>query len=166
MFFESLTQSHSRKLLEFELENREFFESSIAPRTTGFYTGIGISKHIDDLLLLKDQSLAYPYVLVNDESIIARANIKEIKKNGVGEIGYRVCKQFTGKGIGSLCVSYLVSISINLDLKQLMAFVINNNKPSEKVLLNNNFRLNLCIPNGFFHQGKSHHGFKYVRVLI
>ncbi len=165
MLFESLNKSHAYQILAFELENREFFESVIAPREEIFYSLAGVLEHIENLLTLNSQSFIYPYVLVQNGSIIARANIKEMQSGGVAEIGYRVGKTHAGKGVGSLCVAHLVNTGINLGLKQLSAFVINNNPASEKVLLKNGFRLNLCIPNGFVHQGRLFHGFNYRREL-
>lgn len=165
MFFESLNKSHADQLLAFELENREFFESVIAPREEVFYSPAYVLAHIENLLNLNRQSLNYPYVLVQNGSIIARANIKEMQSGGVAEIGYRVGKIHAGKGIGSLCVAHLVNTGINLGLKQLSAFVINNNPASEKVLLKNGFRLDLCLPNRFVHQGRLCHGFNYRREL-
>jgi len=165
MLFESLNKSHADQLLAFEMENRAFFESVIAPREEVFYSPTGALEHIENLLHLNSQSLAYPYVLVQNGSIIARANIKEMQSDDVAEIGYRVGKTHVGKGVGSLCVAHLVNAGINLGLKQLSAFVINNNPASEKVLLKNGFRLNLYIPNGFVHLGRLCHGFNYRREL-
>ena len=71
--------------------------------------------------------LTYSYVLVQNNCIIARANIKEVHPNGTAEIGYRVGRNVTGKGIGSLCVTHLVNTGINLVLNQLSAVVLNNN---------------------------------------
>lgn len=161
MIFEYLNESHARKLLAFELENREHFESFIAPRDISFYSHPGVKKHIAELQHLSAKS----FILFKNSVIIARANIKNIQLNGNAEIGYRVSKCATGQGIGTICVKYLVSISRELDLKFLSAYVINNNPASKKVLLNNGFYLDLCIPNGFEHQGKSFHGFKYLRAV-
>lgn len=165
MLFESLNKSHADQLLTFELENRAFFESVIAPREDGFYSVAGVLNHIDHLLTLHRRSLTYPYVLVQHGIIIARANIKELQSDGIAEIGYRVGKTVAGKGVGSLCVAHLVNTGKMLGLKQLCAFVMNNNPASEKVWLKNGFMLTLCVPNGFIHQGKLCHGFKYHRDL-
>ncbi len=165
MHFESLDITHTEQLLAFELENRAYFESVIASRGTDFYSMLGVSQHIKSLLKLKRQSLAYSFVLVNNGFIIARANIKDIHRDGIAEIGYRVGESAAGRGVGSLCVAHLVNTAINLKLKQLCAFVINNNPASEKVLFNNGFQLDLCIPNGFVHQGRPCHGFQYIRAL-
>ena len=161
MLFESLNESHASKLLAFELENRKHFESFIEPRSESFYSLSGVQKHIVDLQNLSGES----FVLLENGVVLARANIKNIQSKGNAEIGYRVGKSATGKGIGTACVKHIVSIAKELGLNCLSAFVINNNPASEKVLLNNGFHLDLCIPNGFKHLGKSFHGFKYLRAV-
>lgn len=161
MLFESLNESHTRKLLAFELESKEHFESFIAPRSSCFYSLIGVQKHIAKLQHHSGKS----FVLLENGIIVARANIKSIQPNGNAEIGYRVSKYAAGKGIGTICVKHLVSVARDHNIKFLYAFVINNNPASEQVLLNNGFHLNLCIPNGFEHHGKSLHGFKYLRAV-
>jgi len=71
-------------------------------------------------------------VLVQNNCIIARANIKKVHPNGTAEIGYRVGRNVTGKGIGSRCVTHLVNTGINLVLNQLSAVVLNNNPASSQ----------------------------------
>lgn len=161
MLFESLNESHAHKLLVFELESREHFESFIASRNDSFYSLTGVLDHIAELQHLSGKS----FVVLEGGVIAARANIRNIQSNGYGEIGYRVGKSAVGKGIGTACVKHLISVAKELDLNTLSAFVINNNPASEKVLLNNGFHLDLCIPNGFEHQGKSFHGFEYIRAV-
>jgi ribosomal-protein-alanine N-acetyltransferase len=161
MIFETLKESHAPKLLAFELESREHFESLIAPRDISFYSLLGVQKHIKELQHISGKY----FVLIKNDAIIARANIKNIQSNGNAEIGYRVGKHEAGKGIGTTCVKFLVSVAKELGLNFLSAFVICNNPASEKVLLNNGFHLDLCLPNGFEHNGKSFHGFKYLRAV-
>lgn len=161
MHFESLNESHARKLLAFELENREHFESFIAPRDISFFSPMGVQQHIREV----QSNSGKFFVLLKNDAIIARANIKCIQFNGQAEIGYRVGKHETGKGIGTICVKYLIDVAKEQGLDFLTAVVMDNNVASEKVLLNNGFQLDLCIPNGFLHQGKSMHGFKYLRPV-
>ncbi len=161
MRFELLNESHAHKLLAFELESRKHFESFIASRDDSFYSLTGVLNHIAELKHLSGKS----FVVLKGGVIVARANVRNIQSNGNAEIGYRVGKHSVGKGIGTVCVKYLISAAKELDLKTISAFVINNNPASEKVLLNSGFHLDLCIPNGFEHQGKSFHGFKYLRAV-
>ncbi|WP_284218622.1 GNAT family N-acetyltransferase [Agaribacter marinus] len=165
MLFESLNETHTDKLLAFELENREYFESFIASREETFYSLTGVSNHIQELQDLQQKSEAMSFVLMQEGCVIARANIKNIQLNGSAEIGYRVGIGASNRGIGSLCVNHLVCISENLNLKHLSAFVIDNNPASKKVLLKNGFHLDLCIPNSFEHQGQFYHGFEYLHIL-
>lgn len=165
MHFEKLNEAHANSLLAFELENRDFFEDLISPRDTNFFSESGISEHINDLLDEDYQHKACSFVLTENKSIIARANIKNIKADGSAEIGYRVAKVASGKGVGSFCVQHLVSFCQSLKLEKINALVMNNNPASERVLLKNKFELFLCLPNEYIHKGLPMHGLKYVRTL-
>lgn len=165
MKFEALNKSHAKQLLKFELENQAFFETVIAARGADFYTHTGISQHIDSMTIQHSNGIAFPFVLLENESIIARANIKNIQPGGIGEIGYRVSRNETGRGVGSVCVKHLICAAKTSHLAQLLAVVINNNPASEKVLMKNGFQLNVCLPNRFIHQGSLYHGFEYIRDL-
>ncbi len=159
MKFEPLTLSHTNKLLDFEIKNKGYFESFIAPRENAFYTKAGVEDHIQQLTN-EDSNL--PFVLMDNSQIIARANLKNIHKNGSAEIGYRVAQNTIGKGVGSLCVKFLIEKSKNIDIKSLLAYVLDNNKASERVLTKSDFVLNLCLPNYCDHDGQSLHAFQYV----
>ncbi len=159
MKFEPLTLSHTNELLDFEINNKGYFEHFIARRESAFYTKAGVEDHIQQLI---NESSKLPFVLMDNSQIIARANVKNIRKNGSAEIGYRVAQNTIGKGVGSLCVKFLIEKSKNIEIKSLMAYVLNNNKASERVLTKSCFVLNLCLPNYCFHDGQSMHAFQYV----
>ncbi len=166
MIFEHLNASHSNRLLEFEKINQLFFESFIAPREAGFYTSIGIAQHIAHLKHLKQQKLGFSFVLIEGNSIIARANIKNITSNGDAEIGYRVALASSQRGVASACVEHLIHYSTEAKLKHLCAYVMDNNPASEKVLNKNGFILQQCLPKAFTHKGRVLNGFKYTKSLI
>ncbi|MEM0909722.1 MAG: GNAT family protein [Pseudomonadota bacterium] len=158
MHFELLNDSHALMLLDFEVQNRRYFDDLIVPRDASFYSHAGVQDHISSL---RNQQNGASYVLIKDLTIIARANIKNIHHKEIGEIGYRVDQHSTGNGIGTLCVEYLIQQAKSLGLRQLVAHVMDNNPASENVLLTNGFKLTLCLPNAFEHQGRCLHGYKY-----
>ncbi len=143
MKFERLGLKHTEQLLAFELENKAWFESLIAARAPDTYTTQGIEKHVQNFLTLMKREKLYSLVLIDEENIIARANLKEINysKNSA-YIGYRVAKAATGQGIASLCVKKLCEVSEKeFQLTQLNALVLDNNPASCRVLIKNGFSL-------------------------
>lgn len=134
MKFEVLSMNHVRQLLDFELENRSWFESLIEPRDNSFYSEQGVGNHIKSLICDMKNDTAYCGVLVYNNKIIARANLKDIAKQ-YAFVGYRVSKQFISRGCASYCLSQLIEVAINkLGIKTLDAHVLENNPASKRVL--------------------------------
>lgn len=161
MKFESLTKSHISSLLQFELDNRLFFESLIAPREEGFYSIKGVERHIEQL---GNDSCA-AFVAIKQKQIVARANLKNVLEEQSAEVGFRVSKDYIGQGVGSECLKFLIEQAKELKLNMLFAYVIDNNKASERVLIKNGFSLNLNLPDEFEHRGHKLNGFQYIRNL-
>lgn len=140
MKFETLNSSHSKQLLDFELENKTWFESFIAPRDADFYSNVGVSKHIAALEATMRAKHGYSAVLIQNDAIVARANLKDVTDD-TAYIGYRVAKNMTSQGIASLCVAQLIKVAAQqYNLTTLRAQVLNNNPASERVLQKFAFR--------------------------
>jgi ribosomal-protein-alanine N-acetyltransferase len=129
-----LFKHHANQLLEFELKNKQWFESLIESRAKSFYSHKGITEHIDSLTNDMKLGKAYSGVLLKNNTIVARANLKDISNN-VAFVGYRVAKDFTSKGAASYCLSQLIEIAqYNFNIKQIKAQVLENNPASMRVL--------------------------------
>jgi ribosomal-protein-alanine N-acetyltransferase len=134
MEFETLSEHHASKLLEFELKNRKWFEAYIEPRASSFYSKNGVEEHIDSLISEANAGTAFCGVLLKHEIIVARANLKNIS-NCSAYVGYRVGEDFTSQGVASYCLAQLIDIAKDkLNLKQLNAQVLNNNPASMHIL--------------------------------
>lgn len=136
MIFETLSEKHLDLLFQFELENREWFESVISPREDYFYTHSGVQRHIFDSVLKMKLGSHYSGVLIQKDQIVARGNLKNIchKKNSCS-VGYRVAENSTGKGYATYCLTKLIRIASGLySLNELEALVLDNNPTSKAVL--------------------------------
>lgn len=134
MVFEKLSKHHTNQLLDFELKNKQWFESLIEPRAKSFYSLKGVTEHIDSLINQMNHDAAYSGVLLKNNTIIARANLKDISNNEAF-VGYRVAEDFTSKGAASFCLSQLIDIAQSkLNVTQLKARVLENNPASMHVL--------------------------------
>ena len=156
--FETLSSQHVEQLFQFELENRSWFESLIASRGDNFYTLTGVKKHILDCTANAKLGIDYSGVLIENEVIVARANLKSIDgENGVCSVGYRVAKNSVGKGYASYCLAKLIKIaSNNGSLCKLEAQVLDNNPASATVLKKLGFKVKSYQPNFMALNGKNY----------
>ncbi|PKG80912.1 N-acetyltransferase [Colwellia sp. 75C3] len=147
MEFVKLSRYHANLLLDFELKNKQWFDSLIEPRDKSFYSQQGITDHIDSLIKQMENGAGYSGVLVQNNTIVARANLKDISKNEAF-VGYRVAEDFTSKGAASYCLSQLVSIAQSkLNITMLKARVLENNPASMHILKKFGFQATGTITN-------------------
>jgi len=136
MIFETLSVKHLAMLCQFEMENRAWFESIISPREDYFYTPSGVKMHIFDSILNMKIGSHYSGVLIINDRIVARGNLKDIcTESNTASIGYRVAADSTGKGYATYCLTKLISIAANTySTHELEALVLDNNPASKAVL--------------------------------
>jgi len=136
VIFETLSIKHLDRLLQFELENKTWFESKIPPRECYFYSSAGLKIHIFDSMINMRSGTHYSGVLLFDDKIVARANLKDMSlEHSCATVGYRVAKECTGKGYASYCLSQLIQIANECYcVNELKALVLDNNPASKAVL--------------------------------
>lgn len=155
MKLEVLSIHHTKQLLAFELENQAWFESLIASRDSSFYTEKGVEDHVESLNNAMKRKGAYSLVLVDNNMIIARANLKEITEKSA-TVGYRVAKNAISQGIASFCLSELIAIAKNkYNLGYVKAHVLENNPASIRVLQKHGFEVISVTPNFLTLNGKT-----------
>lgn len=133
MKFEPLTTEHLSALLDFELSNKAWFDSVIAPRNDDFYSVEGVSEHIDDIVQNVSKNTVFAGVMTDNGEIVARANLKDITDDSA-YVGYRVSKDTLSKGVATKCLKELIDKAKKLGVTRLKAQVLNNNPASARVL--------------------------------
>ena len=142
MHIRDLEMGDAENLLEFELENRAWFERYITQRPNNFYGVAAVKEHIRAHLLAKQRGRFHGCVVVGEgDKIIARANLREIVlSQGIADIGYRVGQAHAGLGIATQATRHLMTLAYDeWHLKQLRAYVIVGNVASSRVLEKNGF---------------------------
>ena len=139
MKFEILSQQHAQQLFDFELDNKAWFESMIAPRGQAFYSKNGIYSHIEAQIKAMASGVSICGVLVKDDLIVARANLRDITAHKAS-VGYRVAQQFTSQGFASFCLSEIIAKAQALGIRTLEANVLDNNPASKHVLEKQGFK--------------------------
>ncbi|MDN3611707.1 GNAT family N-acetyltransferase [Vibrio ostreicida] len=136
-----LKKSDVEKLLEFELDNRAWFEQNIPAREIGFYSKQGVRKHIQLFLDEYRQKSMIPMLIVNTSGdILGRINVSEInRKKSVAYLGYRVGKKSINQGVAKFAVASIIGILEKIGIQRLVAFASTENQASQNVLLSSGF---------------------------
>ncbi|MGF1754061.1 GNAT family N-acetyltransferase [Vibrio makurazakiensis] len=155
-------------LLEFELDNRSWFEQHVPPRDEAFYTQLGVKEQISKFLELHAADEMYPLLIRTDSNeICGRINIHRVESESrFGELGYRIGKSFISKGVASSAVDMLIPyLASESKLASLKAIVLKNNVGSSKVLERNGFSKVKDIPNYAKLNGELKDAVVYARTL-
>lgn len=141
MQLELLSEHHLKQLFDFELDNRSWFESLIEPRANDFYSKQGVEQHINAELDKVSSGSAFCGLLIKDNEIVARANLRDITSKKAF-VGYRVSKRFLSQGYAGFCLASLVEIAKReFSVQFLEAKVLENNPASKRVLLKQGFEV-------------------------
>jgi len=143
MQIRTLRLADAPSLLEFELANRDWFESHVDARTPDFYNLAGVTAHIEDYLVRYSSGSLHPCLLVEDGDIIGRCNLKDIDRiGGRAEVGYRIAASAIGRGLAGAALSHLMDLAYGRwELSGLDAHVTIANAASARVLERAGFTL-------------------------
>jgi ribosomal-protein-alanine N-acetyltransferase len=133
----------SAALLDFELNNRAFFESHINARPPSYYSEEGVAQAIEAAVADAAQDRGYQF-LVKTESgdLVGRVNLSAVKRQHFHSavLGYRMAQNAAGKGVASEAVRQVVDTAFGaLGLLRIEADARVENVGSVRVLLRNGF---------------------------
>lgn len=136
-----LQATDAKKLFEFELENRVFFEKMVPTRGEDYYHFETFQGRHDALLDEQSQGISFFYLIKDEnDSILGRMNLVDIDKvQGVAHIGYRIGEPYTGKGIAVKALALLLENVRKMSISKLMAQTTTTNIASQKILEKNGF---------------------------
>ena len=156
MQLELLDEKHLNALFSFEVENRDYFETLIESRGHNFYRRPVILAHIRDLMSDYEAGEKLSCLVIKDQDVFARANIKCIDDvKASAEVGYRVAANKAGQGVASFALAGLIQLAKDqLALKSLTAWVMSNNPASARVLEKQGFVKQQTIQNYYCFKGR------------
>lgn len=155
-------------LMQFELDNRAWFEQFIYGRGDAFYTRQGIVQHVEECLNHLKAGLMYPALILDDgDAMIGRINLRHIdKEKSRADLGYRLASRAAGRGLATVAVQQILQHARNeLSLAQIDAYVTVDNPASSRVLSKNGFRLQQSVKEMSVINGLTLDGYHYVRTL-
>lgn len=157
MRLEPLAAGHQDAVLEFETANREYFRATISDRGDAFFADY--PAHHAELLARQDAGTDRFHVLITDDGTIAgRVNLFRIA-DGEAELGYRVGRDFAGRGLATDAVRQVCELArAEYGLTRLRARTTDDNAASTAVLLRNGFVVTgeTTLPSGPGHSYRRH----------
>ncbi len=134
-----LTQADLPALLDFERQNRAYFEQWVPPRPKWFFKDpTRYYAHMETLLEEQQNGTFLMHVLTDQSNhIMGRVNLTVASQPS---LGYRIAQAHSGKGLATIAVQQICEIAQNaLKLSSLSAQAAQNNMASQQVLLRNGF---------------------------
>jgi ribosomal-protein-alanine N-acetyltransferase len=132
-----LRADHGQAVLAFELANRDYFAVSISDRGDDFYSQFA-QRHAA-LLAEQEAGISAFYVLVDDDSVIGRFNLYDIK-DATAQLGYRVAAHAAGRGMATAAVREVCRLAVGQHgLRALSAATSDENVASRRVLIKAGF---------------------------
>ncbi|MGF6789722.1 GNAT family N-acetyltransferase [Paraburkholderia sp. 35.1] len=136
------TLEDSEALLEFELENRSYFESWINAREDSYYNLSAVRYAIETALSDESADRAYQFLAKLNGIIVGRVNLTGVTRPyfNKASLGYRIGERFGGNGYATKAVELaLRKARADLGLWRIEATVRPENQGSSRVLMRNGF---------------------------
>jgi [ribosomal protein S5]-alanine N-acetyltransferase len=138
-----LLESDAAALLRFEEENRAFFEATLPPRPTTYFSLESVQQSITASLTERRAGSAYMYVIVDDDGeIVGRVNLSDVVRGPVqgAQLGYRIGEAHQGRGHATRGVAHVLLEAFDeWRLHRVEASTAARNVASQIVLLRNDF---------------------------
>ena len=128
-----LRAEHADAVLAFETENRAYFAAFISDRGDDFFEQFA-ERHRAMLAAQDAGEGAYYLLLDEDGSVLGRFNLR-LLGDGVAEVGYRVGKRASGRGVATDAVRELGRLAVGCHgVRTLRAATSHGNAASQRVL--------------------------------
>ncbi|WLR46488.1 GNAT family N-acetyltransferase [Halobacillus litoralis] len=153
---EELRLEDAEAVLNFEKENRTYFEKMVPSRGDNYYNFDHFMMRHKELLDEQRKKLSYFYLIrrTNGE-ILGRINLVDIDiSQHSGHIGYRVGEKHTGQGVADRALHILMNHLSRGGFTKIFAKTTNNNMASQKVLEKNGFKKGEESDNEFVMNGE------------
>lgn len=139
IYISRLKLEDAKALFEFETENKDFFESMVPKRPEAYYHYSSFREILEELLEEQLTGSSYFYLIRDDDNqLVGRINLIDIESR-TGQLGYRIGKKFTGRGIATTAVGLLLKELDKVGASEVAAKTTSDNIPSQLVLERNGF---------------------------
>ena len=135
--------SDAHSLLQFELENRAYFEQWINARSPDYYSLAAVQVAIEIAQREARADLSHQFLVKHGDTIVGRVNLAHVARPyfNRAELGYRIGEQFAGKGYASQAVALVLKQAFQeLNFHRIEATVRAVNEGSVRVLRKSGFK--------------------------
>lgn len=136
------TAQDAGALYAFERDNRSYFEQSIPSRGDDYYVPETFRERHAALLQEQLDGSSF-FFLIQDETRLILGRINLVDRHPTAkraELGYRIGRMNTGKGIAKEAVRLLMDHCPALDIQEIQAQTTDGNIASQTILLRNGFK--------------------------
>lgn len=137
------TLDHASRLLQFELENRAFFEANLNARPADFYSPAAVREALQRAEVETREDKGYQYLIQGGgPEILGRVNLSRVRRAHfhAAELGYRLAASACGRGVATEAVRQALELAFGeLGLLRVEADSRPENKASVRVLERNGF---------------------------
>lgn len=164
-----LEKEDAKELLDFEIENRRFFEKTCLSRGNSYYDFNNFKSILSELVSEQNIGMHYMYTIRNSENkIVGRVNLVDIVRGSFNkaEIGYRIGKEYIRRGYAEKAVKLALDDAVNkYELHRIEAGVSPENRASQRVLIKNGFRMVGTYKKYIFLNGKWYDSIIFEKLL-
>lgn len=167
---EPVSKENALQIYNFELANRQFFESHLPPRGEQYYELEHFMHTI--ALICEDQASGQLYmnIILNEANeMVGRVNLFPVDippYSRAFELGYRIGEDFQGRGYATQAAGLLIEKAQTLyGIDVLQAATSPENVKSQQVLIKNGFHFVKRIENDIEYNGQFEDSLLYYRVL-
>jgi ribosomal-protein-alanine N-acetyltransferase len=140
---ELVSRENAQDILNFEIENRLFFNSFVSARPERYYEPEYFMELINSIVAEQREGLCYMYVIRRaDGEMVGRVNLFGVTEEPVpqAELGYRVGERHQGQGYATKAVALALQEGfVTYGLQRIEAGTSQENMGSQNVLLKNGF---------------------------
>ncbi len=142
---EIMSRDNLHDIYEFELNNKEYFETVLPPRPIEYFSYETFCKLMKEFIEEQNKNECLMCIVRNETGMmIGRVNFSSIVDNGIveAELGYRFCEESKGKGYASEAVKQIIKYGVeHYGIRKISAGTATSNIGSQKVLIRNGFKL-------------------------
>jgi ribosomal-protein-alanine N-acetyltransferase len=150
-----IREENSEEILQFEIENREFFESRLPKRSPDYYALESVRRISREIEEDHEKDIAHMYLIRNEAGeLVGRLNLFDIERGifQTAEIGYRIAEKHNGKKYMTKAIALGVQEAFErYGLRRLEAYTAPDNIGSQVALIKNGFQFegrikeNICV---------------------
>lgn len=135
--------SDAATVLDFELQNRAFFEQWIASRGDHFYNLTAVSESLAQALVMAQNGREYHFLAFAEANLVGRLTLRGVETEHYqkASLGYRFSQKFGGRGYATTAVQQITEFAFTqLKLRRIEAQIIIDNLPSRAIMAKCGFR--------------------------